>query len=201
MAWKFAPLQQFPDRYELALDNDCILWEMPQAVAEWLEDESASALIAEDVKTMLGQFSALALDAPRNSGIRGLSPGFDLEAALREVLREHPTTLHSELDEQGLQVAALYRAAKVHVVSVTDVSICSPFPPHLPSLGRAGAHFVGLNAKSLGFQLDGRPGELYTREHFDRHRDELYRRVGLPLPRTRLSHRELEPAVSTNRTG
>src|SRR4051812_12160364 len=26
VAWKFAPLQLFPDRYELALDNDCILW-------------------------------------------------------------------------------------------------------------------------------------------------------------------------------
>ena len=37
VAWKFAPLQAFPDRYELSLDNDCILWKRPAAIDNWLK--------------------------------------------------------------------------------------------------------------------------------------------------------------------
>ncbi|RYD81950.1 MAG: hypothetical protein EOP84_10190 [Verrucomicrobiaceae bacterium] len=32
VGWKFAPIRVFPDLHELALDNDCILWEMPKAI-------------------------------------------------------------------------------------------------------------------------------------------------------------------------
>src|SRR4051812_34503853 len=118
VAWKFSPLQIFPDRKELALDNDCILWDIPDALAAWLADDGDSVLIAEDVKVCFGQFATLCGSQPRNSGIRGLPAGFDLEAALSGVLREHPVTLSSELDEQGLQVAALTRDRTTHVVRV-----------------------------------------------------------------------------------
>src|SRR3954453_11716098 len=29
MGWKLVPVRIFPDAYELALDNDCILWDQP----------------------------------------------------------------------------------------------------------------------------------------------------------------------------
>ncbi|HEY8431795.1 MAG TPA: hypothetical protein VIL20_25625, partial [Sandaracinaceae bacterium] len=125
-------------------------------------------VIAEDVRRCFGRFDALCGPKPRNSGIRGTPPGFDLETALRRTLGSVDGTLRSELDEQGLQVAALTRTAPTHVVRTSEVSICSPFPPHQPALGRAGAHFVGLNARSLGWTYEGRPAELLVRAHFER---------------------------------
>lgn len=178
-AWKFSPLRAFPDRYELALDNDCILWQMPQGIRRWLEAEHPEqCLIAADVWRCLGQFEDLCGPEPRNSGIRGLPPGFDYGAALQDVLRERPVTMVSELDEQGLQVAALYRRGNPYVVTADEVTICSPFPPHLPHLGTCGAHFVGLNAKQLPWDLEGRPATDYLDEHWRRQREEIKTRVG-----------------------
>jgi hypothetical protein len=183
VGWKFAPMRLFPDRWEISLDNDCILWEMPAAVGEWLgAGDARRCLIAEDARRCLGQFSHLCGPEPRNSGIRGLPPGFDLARVFRELLAENPVRLTSELDEQGMQVAAVSRAAPAHVVAIEDVTICSPFPPHRPDLGRCGAHFVGLNAKRLPWELEGRPAVEYVREHWLRHRGAIARRVGAPAP-------------------
>lgn len=145
VAWKFAPPRLFADRHELALDNDCILWAMPDGLRGWLDDPHG-CLLAEDAMPALGQFGAVLGNLARNTGIRGLPPGFDLEAALASVLRQHPVQLVSELDEQGLQVAALNQHGG-HVVALSDVAICSPFPPHASEMGQCGAHFVGLNVK------------------------------------------------------
>ncbi len=183
VGWKFAPLRLFPDRYELALDNDCVLWEVPRAVREWLQGDPRRCLIAQDVKRCLGQFDDLCGPGERNSGIRGLPPGFDLEAAMRSVLARRPVVLSSELDEQGLQVVVVSLPGAPLVVTVDDVSICSPFPPHLPGLGRCGAHFVGLNARQLPWSLDGRPASEYVRDHWRRHLPALCERVGVALPR------------------
>jgi hypothetical protein len=182
-AWKFAPLQLFPDRKELSLDNDCILWGMPAALAAWLEDDGDSVLLAEDVKACFGKFAPLCGLEPRNLGIRGLPSGLDLEAAISDVLHEFPVRLSSELDEQGLQLAALTRGRRAHVVSIDEVSVSGPFPPHLPYLGRDGAHFCGVNAKRLGWSLDGRPAELHVAEFWESQIGELAARVGLRLER------------------
>jgi hypothetical protein len=164
VGWKFAPLRLSPDSRELSLDNDCILWHMPAALRHWLNTPGAF-LFAEDVKPSFGQFSGICGGEPRNSGIRGLPPGFDLEQAFVDVLTQCGLTLRSELDEQGLQTAVIM-PHEPFVVSTVDVSICSPFPPHVPYLGRCGAHFVGLNAKSLPWEYEGRPGVEYIREHW-----------------------------------
>ncbi len=145
VAWKFAPMRLYPDDWEISVDNDCLVWAMPEAVCSWLRQAKPGiCLLAEDVAPAFGQFASLCPPAPRNSGVRGLPPGFDLESALAAVVRAHPVRLVSELDEQGLQVAALSQSAPC-VVSIADVAICSPFPPHASDLGRCGAHFVGLN--------------------------------------------------------
>lgn len=187
VAWKFAPLRCFPDRRELSLDNDVILWDVPEALAAWLADpHPARCLLAGDVAPGFGRFAALCGERPLNSGIRGLPAGFDLEARLRAVLADHPVTLVSELDEQGLQAAALSRESEPCVVSVQDVTICSPFPPHMPELGACGAHFVGLNARRLGWDFYGEPAERARARHWEQHRATLYERVGIapvtPLP-------------------
>jgi hypothetical protein len=179
VAWKLAPLRVFPDRYELSLDNDCILWAMPDAVRAWLDEDEPRCLIAGDVKLAHGAFADLTRPEPRNTGIRGLPPQYDLGAALSDVLEHRDAAICCEGDEQGLQVVALDLGRPAHVVSTRDVSICSPFWPHQPRLGDAGAHFVGLNCHTIPWDYCGRPGRDCVLMNWHGHRAELYRRVGL----------------------
>jgi hypothetical protein len=181
VAWKLAPLRLFPDRYELSLDNDCILWELPEAISAWLDEREPRCLIAADVKLAHGAFTELTRPEPRNTGIRGLPPHYDFGAALLTILKCHPVPLRSELDEQGLQVVALDLERPAHVVSAEEVTICSPFWPHQPRLGRAGAHFVGLNCHELPWTYYDRPATECIEENWHHHRSELYSRVGLPV--------------------
>lgn len=166
VAWKLAPPRLFPDRYELSLDNDLILWEIPDAIREWLDsNDPARCVMAEDVQPSLGQFSSYCETRAINSGIRGIPPGFDLEGRLRCMLEETPIVLKSELDEQGLQAAVLNRM-HLQLVGLDEVSICSPFPMHQNVLGRCGVHFVGLNQKTLPWELEGRGAHELIRERW-----------------------------------
>ncbi|HHY48449.1 MAG TPA: hypothetical protein GYA10_01695, partial [Alphaproteobacteria bacterium] len=81
--------------------------------------------------------------------------------------------------EQGLQVVALDLDRPARVVTTEEVTICSPFWPHQDWLGRCGAHFVGLNARDLPFDYEGRPATELVADNWDRHLPELRRRVGL----------------------
>jgi hypothetical protein len=179
VAWKLAPLRLFPDLYEISLDNDCILWAMPSTMQRWLTEPDPPCLIAADVSTAFGGFADLTRPEPRNTGIRGLPPGYDLEAALARVLAEHRRPLASELDEQGLEVVAMERDKPLTIVPTEDVTICSPIWPHQPWMGRCGAHFVGLNTHDLGYEYFGRPATTLVAEAFDRYRPEIERRVGV----------------------
>lgn len=178
VGWKFAPPRLRPASLELALDNDCILWELPDAIVKWLRTPG-SFVFAEDVQACFGQFSEICGPQPRNSGIRGLPPGFDLSEAMLKLLREKSFTLRSELDEQGLQAAVIGRH-QPFIVSTAEVSICSPFPPHRRTLGTCGAHFVGLNAKSLPWEYKGRPGVDYIREHWTAHLPNIREKIKIP---------------------
>ncbi len=183
VGWKFAPMRLFPQQYELALDNDCILWQMPAAIRNWRADGAdGTCVIAADVRPCFGQFADLCGSAPRNSGIRGLPPGFDLESAFTKILSVHPVLLRSEQDEQGLQVATVSAQRPPHVVTVQEVSICSPFPPHAPHFGSCGAHFVSLNAKRLPWDYYGRPATDWVREHWERLKPELEEQIRAPTP-------------------
>ncbi|MGZ5182877.1 MAG: hypothetical protein ACXWC2_20565 [Ramlibacter sp.] len=89
-------------------------------------------------------------------------------------------TFTSDLDEQGLQAAALSRTAPLRTVSLREVSVCSPFHPHLPDLGRCGAHFVGLNTRHIAWDYYGRPADAWMAEHWQRQRPALYALTGTP---------------------
>lgn len=185
--WKLVPLRIDAERYELALDNDCILWDVPAAIRRWLESGSGGVL-AEDVSRCLGSFDALCPSGAYNSGIRGITPDWDWEGALKSVLREtrHNSgrllNLVTELDEQGLQTAAIFRNDPVHLVRTSKVSICSPFWPRSPELGTCGAHFVGINARHTAWSYYGRPADIWLDRHWIRHRPMLHEIAGLPMP-------------------
>ena len=179
-SWKLAPVRLFPGAFEVSLDNDCILWRLPPALHRWIADPSRqSTAIAADTRRMLGSFSGHCAPGSYNAGIRGLPPRLDLEQRLWELLAGRTEPLDSELEEQGLQVAAVTGARQCHVVELDDVAICSPFPDHCQQLGRCGAHFVGLNAWELPWQWQGRPASSWTREFWLRHREKIARRVGV----------------------
>jgi len=171
VAWKFAPPALFRDRHVLSLDNDVILWRMPDAIRRWLESPE-TLLIAEDVHSYYGQFANLCPAEPRNSGMVGIPAGWDTEARLKHLLRN--VRLTSEADEQGLQVAMV--TAEPHgVVSVRDVSISGYFRPHMLELGSCGAHFVGVNSRHSQSTWQGRSIEHFAHEFFDGKRPEVVR--------------------------
>ena len=204
--WKFAPLRIDEGRYELALDNDCILWKLPDAIGRWLASERGGVL-AQDVSRCLGSFDAVCPPGAYNSGIRGLAPGFDWEGALHAALEEahrksdERLQLLSELDEQGLQSAAMFRCDPLGLVSTREVSICSPFWPRSPEFGTCGAHFVGMNARHTNWNYYDRPADAWLDEHWARCRPRLYAIAGLPLPDERpdtspIAADELESAAA-----
>ncbi|MGK4002110.1 hypothetical protein WMF31_05765 [Sorangium sp. So ce1036] len=86
------------------------------------------------------------------------------------------------------------RARPPLVVTTDEVSICSPFPPHQPDVGRAGAHFVGLNVRRPPFDFHGRPATEVRAEHWERWRPYLHERVGLPLEGASAAPTPTEPA-------
>ncbi len=178
VAWKLAPVRVFPTLHEVSLDNGVILWELPEVMGEWLQsDDKDACLITADVQPALGQFSVMCNYRALNTGIRGFSPGFDMEGRLRNTLAQSGVTLQSELDEQGLQAAVMLRC-KLFVVSTEDVSICSPFSNHQQHLGKCGVHFVGLNPKRLPWRLEGRAAHEVIRERWYGYQSELARLVG-----------------------
>lgn len=199
VGWKLAPIRVFPGRFELALDNDCILWDVPQALRSALASSEPRCVIAADVRSCFGRFADLCGPEPRNSGIRGTPAEFDLEGALRGLLERRGGVLQSETDEQGLQVAALSLAGRPLVVSVEEVSICSPFPPHTPGVGTCGAHFVGLNAHDLGWYYYDRPASEVRREHWYACRADIYRRLEIDVMHGRRSSAVLRTDACFNR--
>ena len=187
-AWKLVPLRIDPDAFELALDNDVILWRLPEALRRWLaEPKAGHRVIASDVTPAHGAFADLCGSEPRNSGIRGLPPGFDFGAEVAGILAEHPAALVSELDEQGLQIAAISRHGKPLAVSTDEVSICSPFHPHSPKRGTCGAHYVGLNARDIPWTYYDRSAIEVRLEHWRKHRPALYDLVGLEAPQDEMA--------------
>jgi hypothetical protein len=178
VAWKFAPLRRLPDTCTLSLDNDVVLWNMPDSIRRWLDDGD-SLLIAEDVKACFGQFAPWCPPVPRNSGVRGYPPRFDAEARFHALLRSAGKKLCSETDEQGLAVA-LACSEKHVVVPLREVSVSGYFRPHLLELGTCGAHFVGINCKGGRGVWDGRPIEEFIHHYWDGKRAAVRRNLGLP---------------------
>ena len=176
--WKLAPVRLHNEHCSISLDNDVILWARPRAVHALLTG-AAECVLAEDVVAAYGIFGAVCPGIAYNGGIRGLAAAVDYEGLLREVLKETTADLTSELDEQGLQVAALCRAGPA-IVSLQEVPICSPFYPHHDEPGTCGAHFVGINSRNLPWEYYGRPATEVRREHWERWRPEIALRVGRP---------------------
>ncbi len=83
VAWKLAPVRICPTLYELSLDNDVVLWEIPRVVGQWLMSPTRDVcLLAADLRPALGQFAHVCNDRSLNSDVPGLPPDFDMETML-----------------------------------------------------------------------------------------------------------------------
>jgi hypothetical protein len=168
------------------MDNDCIIWDLPEGMRRWLQSEDG-CLFAEDVGRCLGSFDAICPPGNFNAGIRGLPPGKDLGSALEAVLQQVSggasarLQLVSEIEEQGLQAAAMCRMDPLFLVKTSEVSICSPFWPRSPDLGTCGAHFVGMNTRHIPWNYYDRPADIWLEDHWQRYRPVLYEKAGLPV--------------------
>jgi hypothetical protein len=67
VGWKLVPTRIFPDAYELSLDNDCILWQKPTVLDQWLGNANRT-LLAEDMQRCLGHFQSSPVQGMINSG-------------------------------------------------------------------------------------------------------------------------------------
>jgi len=195
-AWKLAPPRVSPDALELALDNDCILWDLPETLRHWISDAKAGgtrSIFATDSTRAYGSFDAWCpppAHPPLNAGLRGVPAALDYEEALAATLSRLPkdARLVSELDEQGLQVAAAMFGGMPLAVPAPDLTMCSPFHPHTPRPGRCGAHLVGLNARHIPWNYYDRPADEVMAEHWERLRPELRARVAEGSTTTDANH-------------
>jgi hypothetical protein len=174
-AWRLAPVRVAPACNELALDNDVILWRIPPAIEEWLA-VGEGCVSAEGTHAAFGKFASSCGPEPRDAGIRGLPPGFAYDAALRRLLDEHPGSVETGADEQGIQVAALQRLDGAHIVSAREVSVSSLDAPFPLVLGTHGVHLAGLNARSNG------PAQPAIHRDWARHRAAIERAVSEIAP-------------------
>jgi hypothetical protein len=183
--WKLAPLRIDANSLELSLDNDVILWGIPVAVRRWYHSGRGGCLVAADVLPSYGRFTDACGPTARNAGIRGLSVTVPFADLVEQTLASCSGMLDSELDEQGLQIAAICRIGHPLIVPTRDVTICSPFPPHSLSVGRCGVHLVGLNAKWLPWESGGRPATELLLDHWHRVKPIVVRRLNARAPEQR----------------
>jgi hypothetical protein len=136
---------------------------MPSSVTAWLESAREDrCLLAADVTEGFGQLAALCPPEPRNSGIRGLPPGsiWAARCAAYWPNGRSPDLGAGRAGAPGGRPVAWLRPL---VVGLDEVTICSPYHPHVPRSGplrrafrraQRQAHSLGLLRSPRG-RLDG----------------------------------------------
>jgi len=137
--WKLYPPRLNIDAWELWLDNDLILYEMPPAIEEFFQSDRL--LISEAFKRSYSErFDSLVPQGVNyNSGILGLPPGFDFEAHLTPLMQDR-VGWTDHFDEQSL-VAHIFHKHDPLIVPMKEVQVLQ----ERYIKGSHGIHFVGLN--------------------------------------------------------
>ena len=106
--WKYAPGRLAPERYEIVMDNDLVLWKVPPTLEEAIGRNMLVAL-TDGVGQFYGEFSReagqLQATLRLNAGLLGMPPGFEVN--LRELDASNLTDFfHSE---QGFSAVTYLR--------------------------------------------------------------------------------------------
>ena len=179
VGWKFAPLRLFPERHEIALDNDCILWALPPSLRAWLEREPSEAcLLAEDVRSCFGQFAETAGRNHATAASAACRPTSASSARYARCWKHTPCACAPSSTSKGCKPQRWH----VPVRSRSSHSPRSRSRPRFPRISpspAAAACTSGLNAKRIRWRVGGRAAEDMLREHYARL---------LPFVRARISH-------------
>ncbi|MEM7036337.1 MAG: hypothetical protein AAF570_05095, partial [Bacteroidota bacterium] len=94
------------DKFELFLDNDVIIWRLPEAIRTWIKTNSI--LVSEDWNgAHYGEFSdSLKTTDSYNAGILGMPPGFEIDLPNTSLYSDH---FHSE---QGSVASRIVNSGK-----------------------------------------------------------------------------------------
>lgn len=134
--------------YELWLDNDVIIWNMPPSIAKWIGSKAillSSDLEAGMAKHGYGIFQAEAdqYPIPINSGVVGLPPGLDIAKELTRIYKSKTGENWSKhCTEQGGMSRMFYMITGYDkmIMSHEEVNLCSR-----KIVSKHGTHLWGLN--------------------------------------------------------
>lgn len=75
--WKYYPLRVDSNKYELLLDNDIVLWEVPNALQQWLDSSNGLLINTDWNGAFYGDYEHLSPQTHFfNAGILGFPPEF-----------------------------------------------------------------------------------------------------------------------------
>ncbi len=104
---KYIPARINPDKYELFLDADVILWKIPETLKQWIKQSDAFLVNSDRNGNYYGVYqNVFPSDLKLNAGILGFPPGFQIELPDVEKL---PEKFHSE---QGFVLSELLHSQK-----------------------------------------------------------------------------------------
>jgi hypothetical protein len=151
VAWKLYPPRVAPDRHEVWLDNDIIIYRRIPGLDDFLRQDNA-AVMTEGLERRCGRWDGLhPPGGPNlNSGLFGIPPGFDFRAAMMELLNSQGfTSWEDYFDEQGLVALVLKQhfGDRLRVVGNQDISICF----YNFYMGRCGCHLSNVNISKLEY--------------------------------------------------
>lgn len=145
--WKFAPPRVSPDSYEIIMDNDVLLWDVPDTLMEAHKEESILAL-TDGKGDYYGDYTrrvkSIDPDLKLNAGLLGLPPefSFDLGSVDANSLNDF---FHSEQGFTALQFLS-YQGPKtlISLKEVPQLNVDKIKPTRLISEYKGG-HFCGCS--------------------------------------------------------
>jgi hypothetical protein len=160
--WKYCPPRLAPDRHEVIIDNDLLIYKRINKIDEFLTGDRV--MMCQDSFKAQGKFTLLfGLRERFNAGLIGLPPHYDIASLmLREWIINGRHDPMGDLDEQGL-ITYILKNSNPLVIPLSELAIIHPWgfcrnadydpvrninipnPIQLSYSDFKGAHFVRLN--------------------------------------------------------
>ena len=152
--WKYTPARINISKKELFIDNDIVFIRKNNKILNFLNNDSF--LICEDDVQYFGRFQHLFNKYEKfNAGLLGFPSGFDLEANIIKIWKEHGSLQNIDsADEQGLISLLIKSQLSFSVLNKEDILILHPdgvlknnnsYSPMCNWLNHDIYHFVELN--------------------------------------------------------
>lgn len=144
MVWKLYPPRLDINAWEIWLDNDIILYDLPTAIKNFLDSDNLLVISEAMKRSYSKKFDNLIpLGVNYNSGIVALPPKFDLRSQLELEMRE-PWSEY--FDDQSI-LAVIFQRFETEVIPLREVSVVLEDKRY--ERGTHGMHFCGLNGGGI----------------------------------------------------